>query len=439
MRTASKVFGAIGIFALFAALLLVAVGHNRDTIQGALVLVLFAVANGYLWRVLRHSSRGDLDGLVVPGGPPADQVQDNDPESLHLPGPSIFPAVFAVAGGLILIGLLSNFAVSYAGLALFVVASVGWARQAVAEHRFALQHDGHGGHGDHAANFDPKAIDLAHHITGFRALHGGTQASVQHLGRGSARIVLVGANGEWGDLVTDDYAAAEQACRLGGVESSAIGPTGIGAQMRNVELWQRMGGTSAPTEHGPRDGYLQVGARVFLAIGVFAVFAAVLFAISGLTGAGDDASTWQGALVLGMFGMANFYLYVFMKNARGGPDDAQYAGGSGIAAEPLDPAPAMDPDDIHLPGPSIWPAVFALAGGAILIGLITNLVLTWIGLGLFLAATVGWIAQAVGEYRLAQSGHGGHDSGSDHGSTPGDGSGSGDAVPVDHITAGQTH
>ncbi|MDQ1709662.1 MAG: hypothetical protein QOG49_1047, partial [Frankiaceae bacterium] len=101
---------------------------------------------------------------------------------------------------------------------------------------------------------------------------------------------------------------------------------------------------------------------------------------------------------------------------------------SGIAAEPMDPAPAMNPDDIHLPGPSIWPAIFSLAAGLILIGLITNPAVSLVGLGLFILAAIGWIAQAVGEYRLAQAGgHGGA-----HGVDDG-------AVPVDHVTAGQTH
>jgi hypothetical protein len=129
-----------------------------------------------------------------------------------------------------------------------------------------------------------------------------------------------------------------------------------------------------------------------------------------------------------MFGIANVYLYVFMRNARGGPDDAAYAAPSGIAAEPVDPSPPLDPSAIHLPGPSVWPAVFAIAAGSILIGLITSHVLSFIGVGLFALATVGWIAQAVGEYRLALAGgHAGH-GGADDG-----------AVPVDHVTAGQTH
>lgn len=421
MRTASRVFGSIGIFAFTAALLFAAVGHNRSAIQGTIVLGLFGVANLYLWRVLGHGGRSEVDGLVVPGAASLDEVQHNDPSSLHLPGPSIFPAVYAVAAGMIMVGLFTNYTVSIIGVVLFVVASIGWGMQAVGEHRYAQAHGGHDGAGH---DYGHVAVGIGHEIAAFRAAHGGATANVQHLGRGRGRVVLVGADGQWGDLITDDIAAAQQACALGGVDAPSAWPAGLGARMlTGTESWERMGGYRAVRTHGPRDGYTQVGARVFLGIGVFAFSAAALFALSG-----RNKSTIQGTLILAMFGIANLYLYVFMRNARGGLDDAQYAAASGIAAEPLDPAPAMDPDAIHLPGPSIWPAVFAVAAGCMLIGLITNTYVSLVGVGLFLTATVGWISQAVGEHRLALSGgHAGH-GGTEAG-----------PVPVDHVTARQSH
>ncbi len=423
MRTASRVFGAISIFAFAAAVLFVISARSRSSTQGALVLALFGLANAYLWRVLGHQGRHELDGLVIPGTPSLNDVQQNDPESLHLPGPSVFPAVYAVAAGLILVGLITDVAVSIAGLALFVVASIGWGIQAVREHRFAEAHGHHETAGD---GFDHRAVSLAHQISAFRHHHRGATASVQHLGHDSARIVLVGGDGEWGDLVIDDIAIAESACALAGVESTTTWPAGLGARMHSgVALWERMGGNAHVATHAPRDGYLQVGARVFLSIALFAFFAAALFVLSA-----RDRTATQGTLILTMFGIANVYLYVFMRNAKGSADDVRYATVSGIAAEPLDPAPAMDPDDIHLPGPSIWPAVFAIAGGAVLIGLITNPLISVAGLVLFLVAAGGWIAQAVGEYRLALGGgHGGH---AGHGGADG-------AVPVDHVSAQQTH
>ena len=430
MRTAARAFGAIGIFAFAAALLFAAAGHNRAVIQGALVLSLFGIANIYLWGVLGHSGRSELDGLVVPGAPSLDETQHNDPASLHLPGPSIFPAVYALAAGLMLIGLLINHVMSYVGVALFFVASIGWARQAVGEHRYALAHDSHSDDARARADpgaqdsFDHVAVELAHRVAAFRGLHGGATANVAHLGRGAGRIVLVGADGQWGDLVTDDIAAAQQACSLAGVDAPSSWPAGLGARMRSDrESWERMGGHAPAVPHGPRDGYTQVGARVFLSIGIFAFAAAALFAAMG-----HNRAVIQGTLILVMFGIANGYLYVFMRNARGGPDDAAYAAASGIAAEPMDPAAALDPGAIHLPGPSIWPAVFAAAAGCILIGLITSPLLSLVGAGLFVLAAIGWVAQAVGEYRLALAGgHAGH-GGADDG-----------AVAVDNITASQTH
>ncbi|MEO6714859.1 MAG: cytochrome c oxidase subunit 4 [Mycobacteriales bacterium] len=422
MRIASRVFAAIGVFAFAAAMLFLAVGHDRKAVQGTLILALFGLANMYLWRVLGHGGRYELDGLVVPGAASLDEVQHNDPDSLHLPGPSIFPLVYALSAGLILIGLFTHYGLSYAGLALFVIASAGWIREAVREHRFA---QAHGGHDDHLGKFDHAAIELAHRIRAFGSAHGGATANVQHLGRGAARVVLVGADGEWGDLVTGDIAAAQQACTLAGAEAPTVWPSGLGLRMRtDRSTWEQMGGGVAPaTIHGPRDGYLQVGARVFLSIGAFAFAASALF-----MAVGRSRSSIQGSLILAMFGIANVYLYVFMRNARGGPADEAYAAASGISAEQMDPDPAMNPDDIHLPGPSIWPAVFAIAAGMILIGLITNTYISLAGVGLFVLAAAGWIAQAVGEYRLAQSG-GGH---GEHSVEDG-------AVPVDHISAAQTH
>lgn len=423
MRTASRVFGAISLFAFFAAALFLIGGRDRAAVQGTVVLALFGLANAYLWRVLGTHGRGETDGLVIPGAPSLDEVQHNDPAALHLPGPSIFPLVYSVAGGLILVGLAFNLALVAVGIGLFVVASIGWGVEAVREYRYALEH---GTHGDQHHDVDHAAAAAAHRIAAFRSAHGGATASVQHLGRGAARIVLVGDDGEWGEVYVRDVAIGEQACALAGVSAGGWA-AGVGSRMRTgPELWDRMGGGVATLPHGPRDGYLQVGARVFLSIAIFAFFAAALFLIGG-----RDRSAAQGTLILSMFGIANIYLYIFMRNARGGPDDRRYASASGIAAEPMEPEPAMDPDDIHLPGPSIWPAVFAVGGGLILVGLITSLVVSFVGIGLFVVASAGWAAQAVGEYRLAlRGGHGGHG---------GHGGGHGDsAAPVDHVTAG-TH
>jgi hypothetical protein len=52
----------------------------------------------------------------------------------------------------------------------------------------------------------------------FAAAHGGSAtAVVEYLGRSGARIVLVGADGAWGDQVVADVAAARAACEAAGV------------------------------------------------------------------------------------------------------------------------------------------------------------------------------------------------------------------------------
>jgi hypothetical protein len=421
VRTASRVFGAIGLFAFAAAVLFLIGGRDRSAVQGTLVLALFGLANTYLWRVLGTHGRSETDGLVVIGAPSLDEVQHNDPESLHLPGPSIAPLVFAVAAGLILVGFLYTLWLVAVGIALFVVASAGWAIEAFREYRIAVQH---GTHDDQHTDLSHNAVAVGHRIAAFRSLHGGATASVQHIGRGHSRVVLVGADGEWGEVFVRDVGTATQGCALAGVEAPQTWAAGLGSRMRNSsEFWDHMGGHAPAVVHGPRDGYLQVGARVFLSIGIFAFFAAALF----LAGWRNRAAV-QGTLILTMFGIANVYLYVFMRNARGGPDDHRYAAASGIAAEPMEPEPAMDPDHIHLPGPSIWPAVFAVGGGLLLVGLITSLAISILGLALFAAAAAGWAVQAFAEYRQSlAAGHGGQ--GGSHGDS---------AVAVDHVTAG-TH
>ncbi|CAL9316604.1 hypothetical protein [Streptomyces sp. SudanB182_2057] len=58
---------------------------------------------------------------------------------------------------------------------------------------------------------------LAHRIGAFAKAHGGAEGQVAHLGERGARIVLVGEDGAWGDLVAPTYALAEQAVTKSGI------------------------------------------------------------------------------------------------------------------------------------------------------------------------------------------------------------------------------
>ncbi|HEV2088046.1 MAG TPA: hypothetical protein VGR21_07020 [Cryptosporangiaceae bacterium] len=52
----------------------------------------------------------------------------------------------------------------------------------------------------------------------FAVAHGGSaMAVVEHLGRPGARIVLVGADGTWGDQVVESVAEGRAACEAAGV------------------------------------------------------------------------------------------------------------------------------------------------------------------------------------------------------------------------------
>jgi hypothetical protein len=63
------------------------------------------------------------------------------------------------------------------------------------------------------------------------------------------------------------------------------------------------------------------------------------------------------------------------------------------------PAPAPDwrpgwsqPQPEKLPEPTAWPCALALAVTLILWGLVSSLIITGIGLALFIAALAGWVA-----------------------------------------------
>jgi DNA-binding LacI/PurR family transcriptional regulator len=60
--------------------------------------------------------------------------------------------------------------------------------------------------------------DIPATLKAFATDHGGSAtAVVSHLGRRGARIVLVGADGTWGDAVAADMEAARSACEAAGV------------------------------------------------------------------------------------------------------------------------------------------------------------------------------------------------------------------------------
>ncbi|MER5890103.1 hypothetical protein ABT160_40290 [Streptomyces sp. NPDC001941] len=62
-----------------------------------------------------------------------------------------------------------------------------------------------------------RAEKLAKRIRAFAEEHGGAEAQVAHLGERGSRIVLVGEDGGWGDIVEPDHAVARSAAEKSGV------------------------------------------------------------------------------------------------------------------------------------------------------------------------------------------------------------------------------
>ncbi|MEU7032185.1 hypothetical protein ABZ958_00680 [Streptomyces sp. NPDC046237] len=62
-----------------------------------------------------------------------------------------------------------------------------------------------------------KAAKLARQIQAFSKEHGGAEGQLAHVGQAGTRIVLVGEDGGWGDLVAPTYAVAEQAAEKAGL------------------------------------------------------------------------------------------------------------------------------------------------------------------------------------------------------------------------------
>lgn len=398
MRSASRVFTGIGLFATFAAVLFaIASRFAFDNLQGVLVLGLFAFACLYLGRSLGRDT--DLDDLVLPA---AEGHHDDDGE-IHLPGPSWFPAFYGVTLPVLLFGLvLHSFLLTIAGLVLTVLVTIGWGLESVKEYRREIAH---------AKPTGPLPAgdtrELAHQVVAFRREHGGADAVVQHVGRGAAQIVLVGKDGAWGALVPRDVAQAREACALAGTDLHTSWPSGLGARVRTGEdQWRAMGGEKAFDSSGahdaPRDGTTQVAARVFMGLAMFATAATVLFAAASRF----TFDNLQGTVILGAFSGACYYLYVGLKNAKARPEDAAYVGEDHVTIEPAKPDPPVDLETLHLPGPSWWPAVFSVAALVLVLGLVFHSGPTLLaGVLLLVLCCVGWGIESVHEYRQQISGH----------------------------------
>ncbi|PJE98429.1 hypothetical protein CUT44_06885 [Streptomyces carminius] len=85
---------------------------------------------------------------------------------------------------------------------------------------------------------------LAKEIGRFAAEHGGsTDAHLEYLGQRGVRIVLVAADGEWGDLVAPTREIAEQAAERAGATLHETLDGELAARIRTGPYeWERMAG-----------------------------------------------------------------------------------------------------------------------------------------------------------------------------------------------------
>ncbi|WP_180687350.1 hypothetical protein [Streptomyces gossypiisoli] len=84
---------------------------------------------------------------------------------------------------------------------------------------------------------------LAKQINAFAKAHGGAEAQVAYLGQRGARIVLVGEDGGWGDVVAPTYATAEKAVEKSGLTAHEAFDGEFAAKVKTGPYeWKRMAG-----------------------------------------------------------------------------------------------------------------------------------------------------------------------------------------------------
>jgi hypothetical protein len=89
-----------------------------------------------------------------------------------------------------------------------------------------------------------RATRLAKQITHFAKSHGGSaEGQLAYLGQTGTRIVLVGEDGTWGDLVAPSHAIAERAAGLSGITLHESFDGEFAAKVRTGPYeWTRMAG-----------------------------------------------------------------------------------------------------------------------------------------------------------------------------------------------------
>ncbi|MYR40805.1 hypothetical protein [Streptomyces sp. SID5910] len=93
------------------------------------------------------------------------------------------------------------------------------------------------------AKAERRVARLARRIDSFSKAHGGAEGQVAYLGERGARIVLVGEDGGWGDLVAPSYEIAQQAVEKSGITAHDDFDGEFAAKVTTGRYeWSRMAG-----------------------------------------------------------------------------------------------------------------------------------------------------------------------------------------------------
>jgi hypothetical protein len=148
-QVAARVFLSLSVFAFLADLGYLAASRFRfDNVQGVAVLSAFAIACFYLYLGLKNAKARPEDAAYAGDDYVTLEPELPEPpvdlETLHLPGPSWWPAFFSVALGLLVFGLVFNTGMLVAGVVGLVICCVGWGIESVREYRQSISGQHHG-------------------------------------------------------------------------------------------------------------------------------------------------------------------------------------------------------------------------------------------------------------------------------------------------------
>ncbi|MEV1021654.1 hypothetical protein [Streptomyces sp. NPDC050264] len=94
-----------------------------------------------------------------------------------------------------------------------------------------------------AAKDERRAARLAKEIGAFAKAHGGAEGQLAYIGERGTRIVLVGEDGGWGDLVATTYEVAQKAVEKAGITIHEDFDGDFAAKVETGPYeWKRMAG-----------------------------------------------------------------------------------------------------------------------------------------------------------------------------------------------------